>query len=72
MIAAIDVKSLAKRMAARAYFSELANARALGYDGVSAYYRALRVMDETYALCFAKDRPAVYLGWRMVTGRAAA
>ena len=65
-------EKFAQRLATKSYFAELRSARALGYDGVSAYYRAFRVMDETYALCFAADRPAVYLDWRMVTGRAKA
>lgn len=65
-------EKFAQRMAAKSFFAELADARALGYDGVSAYYRAFRVMDETYAACFAADRPAVYLGARMITGRGKA
>lgn len=61
----------AQIMAARAYFAELAAARALGYDGVGAYERAFRVMDETYAACFAAERPAVHMAPRMIRGKAA-
>ena len=64
-------EDFAQTMAARSYFAELSTARALGYEGASAYYRAFRVMDETYAACFAAERPAVHMVPRMIRGKAA-
>lgn len=60
-------QGFAQTMAARSYFSELANARSLGFDPVGAYERAFRVMDETYAACLDPDgRQVITLGLRMV------
>ncbi len=63
-------EDFAQKMAARAYFSELADARALGYRGTDVYYRAFRVMDESYNAVFKPEMPFVWQEPRTVTGRA--
>jgi hypothetical protein len=60
----MSLESIAQRIAAKAYFAELASARALGYDGVSAYVSAFRCMDETYLRCFEAERPLVLTRFR--------
>lgn len=59
-------EDFAQKMAALAYFKELADARGLGFSGVDAYTRAFRVLDETYLAVFAPDRPLITLPMRMV------
>ncbi len=57
-------ESISRRIAAKCYFSELSAARALGYDGVSAYERAFRCMDSVYAAAFEADQPMVLTRFR--------
>lgn len=56
----MSAESIAQRIAGKASLKELTAARALGFDGVDAYIRAWRVLDEVYGLCRAPDRPAVW------------
>lgn len=65
----MSLENFAQKMAAKAYFSELAASRALGYTGVDAYTRAFRVMDETYARAYEIERPYVWQVPRTVRGR---
>lgn len=60
----MSLESFAQRIAAKAYFKELAAARALGYSGIDAYVAAFRAMDETYLACFAADRPLTLTRFR--------
>lgn len=65
-------QGFAQTMAARAYFAELTAARSLGFDGVSAYTSAFRIMDETYAAVLDTfDRPIITLGVRTVCNAVA-
>lgn len=59
----MSLESVAQRVAAKCYFTELAAARALGLPGVECYVSAFRAMDEAYAAAFKPDRPAVHLPW---------
>ena len=65
----MTLEDFAQTMAARAYFKELTSARALGYVGADAYYRAFRVLDETYAAVFKPEMPYVWQVPRTVTGK---
>lgn len=56
----MSMESVAQKIAGRCSLQELANARALGFDGVDAYVRSWRVLDEVYAAAFQPDRPAVW------------
>lgn len=56
----MSAESVAQIVAAKASFKELAAARALGYDAIGAYIRCWRVLDETYALAHAPDKPATW------------
>lgn len=64
----LTFEDFAQKMAAKAYFAELATARALGYVGTDVYYRAFRVMDETYSAVFKPEMPFVWQEPRTVTG----
>lgn len=57
---------IAQRIAAKTYFDELAAARALGHDGISAYVSAFRALDATYRAAFAPDRPLVLTRFRRI------
>lgn len=56
----MSAESVAQRVAGKCSLKELAAARALGYDGIDAYIRCWRVLDEVYALARAPDRPAIW------------
>lgn len=56
----MSAESVAQRIAGKCSLKELAAARALGFDGVDAYIRAWRVLDEVYSMAFAPDRAAVW------------
>lgn len=60
----MSLERIAQRVSAKVYFSELAAARALGYDGVDVYVSAFRAMDQTYERAFAEDRPLVLTRFR--------
>lgn len=65
----MSLESVARRIAAKGYFAELATSRALGCGGVAAYISAFRAMDETYLRAFSPGRAAVWPRARTVTGK---
>jgi hypothetical protein len=56
----MSLEQVARRVAAKVYFGELAAARVLGYDGIAAYISAFRAMDKAYAAAHEPERPAVW------------
>ncbi len=60
----MSLELVAQRTAAKAFFKELATARALGYGSVDAYISAFRCLDEVYTSAFAEDRPLVLTRFR--------
>lgn len=60
----MSLELIARRVAAKTYFDELATARALGHDGISAYVSAFRAMDAVYSAAFKPERPAVLTRFR--------
>lgn len=60
----MSLESVAQKVCAKAYFQELAAARALGMSGVDAYVSAFRAMDSVYAAAFQPDRPATLTRFR--------
>lgn len=65
----MSIESTARRIAAKTYFDELAAARALGHDGISAYVSAFRAMDATYRAAFAPERPLVLTRFRPLNAK---
>ena len=66
MTAGADVsrEMVAHRVSMRCYLDELAAARALGYDEVSAIASAFHALDDVYQAAFEPARPAVLTRFR--------
>lgn len=56
----------------RVQYAEVRAQRALGTDWITAYSEAWRIMDETYDLAMAPDRPIITLGLRQINGKGKA
>ena len=65
----MSAESIARRVAAKVYFAELAAARALGHEGIDAYVSAFRAMDSAYYLARSVEMPYIWQAAKTITGR---
>ena len=65
----MSLELIARRIAAKCYFDELATARALGHGCVSAYASAFHAMDAVYRDAFKMDMPATLTRFRPIGER---
>ena len=65
----MSLESVARRIAAKTSFKELAAVRALGYDPIDAYVKCWQVLDETYAAAFKPEQRYVWQEPKMICNR---